>query len=223
MDQAGAGRLTRNEATLAVEGFTADQLLQERFALAHRHHGAARQFATELFVEHAHRTATEHGPGSGLEATGRAQTTAHQAQVAPKLAIERRHQPQAAEGTAQALDRIAGVEHLKGVLQRVTAAPIHRGIDLNVAPGEHQQRGLEPLDLLLQHILHIQQRHRRQIKDALLELRKLFVDVIGQVHRADRKDGIAGQAHQQHPLFLQGGLSHSESGVGRVGLGRCGR
>jgi hypothetical protein len=51
----------------------------------------------------------------------------------------------------------------------------------------------------------------------------LFVDVIGQVNGADRKDGVTRQAHQQHPLFLQGGVSHWQSGVGRVGLGRIGR
>jgi hypothetical protein len=129
--------------------------------------------------------------------------------VAPKLAVERPHQPQAPQGTPQAPQRIAGIEHLEGVLQRIATAAIHRRIDLDVPPGEHQQGGAEGVDALQQHRLHIQQRHRRQVEDLLRQGRKLLVQMIGQVHRADRKDRVAGQPHQQHPLITGGGLTQT--------------
>jgi hypothetical protein len=60
------------------------------------------------------------------------------------------------------------------MLQRVAAASIHRRIDLDVTPGKHQQGGETP------------------------------VQVIDQVGGANRKDRIAGQPHQQHPLIAHG-------------------
>ena len=107
----------------------------------------------------------------------------------------------ATEGTAQPADRIQGVEDLKGVLKRIAPATIHRGIDLNVSPGEHQNRGPEALDALEQDGFDIQERHSRQIENLLRQLRELLVQVICQVNGADRKNWIAGEPHEQHPLI----------------------
>ena len=206
VDQPGAGPLTGPEAALAGQGFAADQFLQQRLPFPHRHHGAPRQLPAQLLIKHTHGPAPEHRQGLGLVAAGPAQAAAHQAQVAPQLAVKGAHQAQPAEGTTQAPQRIAGIEHLKGVLQRIAAAPVHRGIDLDVPPGEHQQGGAESIDPLQQHRLHIQQRHGGQIKDLLRQGGELLVQVIGQVHRANREDRVARQPHQQHPLITGGGL-----------------
>jgi hypothetical protein len=104
------------------------------------------------------------------------------------------------QGTSEALQRILGVEDFKGVLKRIAPPAIHRGIDLNVAPGEHQQGGPEPIDLGQQHPLHIEHGQGRQIKKRLGESREALMQVIGQINGTDRKDRIAGQAHEQHPL-----------------------
>ena len=215
MDQAGSGLVAGDEATLRRQGFATDQLLEQGFPFPHRHHRALGQLAPQLLIKDTHRSTTEHGGGLGLEAAGPAQPPAHQGQVAPELPIERGHQAQATEGTPQAPQWIARIEHLKGVLQGIAAAAIHRRIDLDVAPGEHQQGGPKCGDHLQQHPLHIQHGHGRQIQDPLAQLGELFVQVIGQIDRPDREDGIAGQPHQQHPVVACG--AHSSRPPGPLG------
>jgi len=129
------------------------------------------------------------------------QATADQAQIAPELPVKGGHQTQPAKGTAQTANGIQGVEDLKGVLQGVAPATIHRGIDLNVPPGKDQNGGPEALDPLQQHRLDIQQGDSSQIKDLLGQSGELFVQMIGQIHRANRENRIAGEPHEQHPLI----------------------
>jgi len=148
-----------------------------------------------------------------MMAAGPGHTQLHQPQIAPELSVEGPHQAQTAQGTPQALEGIAGIEHFKGVLQRVAAAAVHRRVDLDVAPGEHQQGGAKGLHHLGEHPLHIEHRHRSEIEDALGQHRELLVEVIGQIDRTDGEDRIAGQAHQQHPVIHRHGLGcQGESG-----------
>jgi hypothetical protein len=104
-----------------------------------------------------------------------------------------RHELKAAQSTAQPLQRITGIEDLKGVLQGVAAATINRGIDLNVTPRKDQQRGSELLNRGQQNALHIEQRQGRQIQQPLLKCWELLVKVVGQIDRPDRKIGLQGK------------------------------
>ena len=163
VNQAGPGGLPGQEAALGRQRLAADQLLQQRLPLPHRHHRAAGQLAAQLFVKDAHRTAAQHRQSIGAKAAGGGQAPAQQAQVAPQLAIEGRHQPQSTHGSPQPPQRIAGVKNLEGMLQGIAAPAIHGGIDLDVAPGKHQQRRPKAADRGQQHPLHIQQRHGGQV------------------------------------------------------------
>ena len=108
-------------------------------------------------------------------AAGQPQSAAHQGEIAAQLAVIGPHQPQATEGPTQAAQRVARIEHLEGVLQRIAAPAVHRRVDLDIAPGEHQQGGTEGGHHLRQDPLHIEQGHRRQIEDALRQAGEGFV------------------------------------------------
>ena len=114
------------------------------------------------------------------------------------------HQPQTTQGTVKALERVAGVKDLEGVLQGVTTTAVDRGINLNVPPGEHQKRGAELIHSGDQHPLHVEHRERRQVQDALRHPWETFVEMVGQIDRTDRKNWVAGQPHQQHPFLIWG-------------------
>ena len=148
MDQTRPGGLADHIAALIADGLAAHQGLQQQLAFSHRHHGALRQPAAQLLVEDADGTAAKHHPGSGLVAPRPTQAAANQAHVAQQLAVVGAHEPQAPNGTPQALEGIAGIEHLKRVLQGVAAAAIDGGVDLDVAPGKHQQGGAELVNRL---------------------------------------------------------------------------
>ena len=117
------------------------------------------------------------------------------------------HQPESTKGTVQSLQGIAGIEDLKGILQRVTAPTINGGIDLNVPPREDQKSGAKLVNGDAQNPMHIQNRQSSQIKNPLRNSGKAFVQMISEIDRADRKNGIAGQTDQQHPFAGKLGLS----------------
>ena len=119
-----------------------------------------------------------------------------------KFAVMTGHQPQTTKRSMQALERIAGIEDLEGILKRIASPAIHRGIDLDIPPGEHQQRWAELIDCLEQHPPHVQHRKSSEIKDPLGHPRETFVEMVREVDRPDREDGIAGQPHKQHPFLL---------------------
>ena len=58
-----------------------------------------------------------------MMSTSTLQTLANKVLIAMKLPVVAGHQPQTTESSMQALQRVAGVEHLKGVLQRVATRP----------------------------------------------------------------------------------------------------
>ena len=116
------------------------------------------------------------------------------------------HQPESTKGTVQSLQGIAGIEDLKGILKRVPTPTINGGIDLNVPPGEHQESGAELINRDPQNPVHVQNRQRSQIKDSLRYPGKAFVQMIGQVDGANRKNRIARQPNQQHPFAGKLGL-----------------
>ena len=121
--------------------------------------------------------------------------------VPTKLAVMTGHQAKSAERTMQTLQGILRVKDFERVLKRVATTAINRRVDLNVPPGKHQQCGLELINGVQQNPLDIQDRQGCQIKDALGQPWKTFVQVVGQIDRTDRKDRIARQADQQHPLL----------------------
>jgi len=137
-------------------------------------------------------------------APGPAQAAADQAHISQQLAVIGAHQPQAPQCPSQTAQGIAGIEDLEGMLQGVAAAAIDGGVDLDVAPGKHQQGGAELVNRLAQRRLAIEGGQGRQIEELLLQARELFVQVVGQIDGPHRKDGIAGQAHQQQPLVAGG-------------------
>ena len=106
----------------------------------------------------------------------------------------------------QALQRITGVKDLERILKRIAPPPIDRRIDLDVSPGEHQQGGAELINRDAQNPVHVQNRQRSQVEDALRDSRETFVQMIGEVDGADRKNGIARKPDQQHPLAGKLGL-----------------
>ena len=116
------------------------------------------------------------------------------------------HQPKSTKGTVQSLQRIAGVEDLKGILQRVTSPTINGGIDLDVPPGEHQKSGAELINGDAQNPVHIKNRQSSQIKNPLRNPWEAFVQMISEINRADREYGVAGQSNQQHPFAGMLGL-----------------
>ena len=125
------------------------------------------------------------------------QTMAHQFLIAMKLAVMTGHQAQSAQGPFDPLQRIACVKNFKRVLKRVATPAIHRCINLDVSPGEHEQRGLKLIHHIEQNTLNIKNRQGCQIKNALRQIRKTLVQVISQINRANREDRIAWQAHKQ--------------------------
>jgi hypothetical protein len=90
------------------------------------------------------------------------------------------------------------------MLQRIAAAAVHRRIDLDVPPGEHQQAGAKGLHRGQEHPIHIQQGHGGQIQNPLGNVWETLMDVIGQINGPDRENGVAGQAHQQDPVRTHG-------------------
>ena len=102
----------------------------------------------------------------------------------------------------QTLQRVFGIKNLEGVLQGITPTAINRGIDLNISPRKHQQGGLELIHCVHQDTLNIQNRQSSQIQNALGHIRKTLVEMIGQINRANRKNWVAGEAHQQDPLEI---------------------
>ena len=216
MDQPGPGRLAHHKTAFTGEGVAANQFLQQGLALSHRHHRALGQAAAQLFVENAYGPTPENGRGLGAKLLGPFEAAAHQAQVAPKLSVERCHQLQAAQGTSQPLEGIAGIEHLEGVLERIASPSIDGGIDLDIAPRKHQQAGLESAHRCVEHPLDIQNWHCGQVQDLLAHLGKLLMQMVGQIDRAHRKNRIAGQAHQQNPVIAR--LDRGVHGTGLPGL-----
>ena len=204
MDQTRPGLLTGEEAAFSGKRLAPNQFLEQRLPLPHGDHRAGRKALAELFIEDADGPASQDSRGLGDKPSGPLEPPAHQAQIPPELSIKRSHQAQPPQSPPQPPHRIAGIEHLEGVLQRVPAPAVHRGVDLNVTPGEHQQRGPEGRHRGQEHPLHIEHRQGGQIEDALGKARKSLVQVIGQVDRADREDRIARQAHQQHPVVAHG-------------------
>ena len=137
-----------------------------------------------------------------MMSTSTLQTLANKVLIAMKLPVVAGHQPQATQSSMQALQRVAGIEHLKRVLQRVATPTVHRRIDLDIPPGEHEQRGLELIDGGQQHTLDIQHGQCGQVEDALGHRREALVQVVRQIDGTYRKNGIAGEPYQQHPFLL---------------------
>ena len=92
MNQARPWRVSRQETALIREGFPAQELFQKRLTLTDGDDGAAGETFAELFVEDTDGAAAQNRLGLGVMAPRPLQATAHQAQIAPELAIERTHQ-----------------------------------------------------------------------------------------------------------------------------------
>ena len=133
--------------------------------------------------------------------SGPTQPESDQSLIAREFAVMAGHQPKATESAVQTFQRIAGVEHLKGVLKRIATPPIHGGVNLDVPSGEHQEGGTELINRDAQNPMHIKHRQCSEIKNALRNVGETLVQVIGEVDRPDRKDGITGQSDQQNPFI----------------------
>ena len=201
MNQPWSDGFAHNEAALGMNGLTVDQLFKERLSFPDRDDGSLWQGTPQLLIKHTDGTTTQHGAGLGMMAPRPFHALAHQRLVAEQFAVVARHQPQTTEGPMQPFQRIAGIKHFKRVLKWVATAPIHRGIDLNVSPGEHQKRGTELIDGDAQHAMHVQHRQGSEIQDPLGHAGKTLVQMVGQIDRTDRKDGIARQTNKKHPFI----------------------
>ncbi len=100
----------------------------------------------QLLVEHTDRPAPQYRPRLRLVAFGPLNALFDQALVAPEFAVIGRNQLETAPGTTNFFEGIAGVVKLKGILERVASATIHRRIDLQIAPRVNQQIGLIVVD-----------------------------------------------------------------------------
>tara|TARA_B100001094_G_scaffold151523_1_gene146703 strand:- start:168 stop:599 length:432 start_codon:yes stop_codon:yes gene_type:complete len=121
------------------------------------------------------------------------------------------HQAEPTQGTMQPFQGISGIKNFKRVLQRVSTASVNRCINLNVPPGKHQKSRAELVNGDPQNPVHIKNWERGQIKNALRNSWKALMEMIGQVDRANRKNGIARQPDQQHPFSGKLGLSQKLS------------
>ena len=86
-------------------------------------------------------------------------------------------------------------------MEWIASATVDGGINLNVPPGEDQQSRSELVNDVQQDALNIKNGERSQIKDALGNIRETLVKMVREVDRTDRKNGIAGKPHQQHPFL----------------------
>ena len=134
--------------------------------------------------------------------TGLSQSGSHQTLIAEQLSVMGGHQPQTTQSTVQALERIAGIEHFKGVLKWIATPAVDGRVDLDVPPGEHQKRGAELIDGGEQDPLNVEDWQCRQVKNALRHSWEAFVQMVRQIDRTDRKNRITGEPHQQHPFLV---------------------
>ena len=201
MNQSWPRAFSHHEAAFALQRVAAKKLLQQRLPFTDGHHGALGKRPSELLVKDTDGSAAKNGSGLGMVTTGVLEPFTNETLVPTKLAVMTSHQAKSAERTMQTLQGVLRVKDFERVLKRIATTAINRRVDLNVPPRKHQQRGLELINGVQQNPLDIKDRQGCQIKNALGQPWKTLVQVVGQIDRTDRKDRIAGQADQQHPLL----------------------